>query len=131
MLSMPRLIIAMHAVTIVVLALGLSGVSVGLGACMPNFRETDPSKIAVGFGGTLNLVACLLLLIVVIVLMAVPIHVVYAVHPERRAGHSTSSRAGSGWRTAWAWVSAWWRQCCRCVSERCSSGTWSFEDEGL
>ena len=36
---------------------GLSGLSVGLGAIVPNFRETDPSKIAVGFGGTLNLVA--------------------------------------------------------------------------
>ena len=30
---------------------------------MPNFRETDPSKIAVGFGGTLNLVAGLLFLL--------------------------------------------------------------------
>ncbi len=32
---------------------------------MPNFRETDPSKIAVGFGGTLNLVAGLAYLLVV------------------------------------------------------------------
>ena len=68
------LIVGLHAVTVAVLALGLSGLSVGLGACMPNFRESDPSKIAVGFGGTLNLVACVLFLLVVISLMAAPWH---------------------------------------------------------
>src|SRR5207244_515628 len=66
--------IALHAVTVVVLAVGLSGLSVGLGACIPNFRENDPSKIAVGFGGTLNLVTGLLFLLMVIVLMAAPYH---------------------------------------------------------
>jgi ABC-2 type transport system permease protein len=59
---------------VAVLAAGLSGLSVGLGACMPNFRETDPSKIAVGFGGTLNLVAGLLYLLVILGLMVVPWH---------------------------------------------------------
>src|SRR4029077_17349658 len=43
--------IGLHLVTVVILAGGLAGLSVGLGAAMPNFRETDPSKIAVGFGG--------------------------------------------------------------------------------
>jgi ABC-2 type transport system permease protein len=57
-----------------VIALGLSGLSVGLGAWMPNFRESDPSKIAVGFGGTLNLVAGLFFLMLVIGLMAGPWH---------------------------------------------------------
>ena len=66
MLGMPWLIIGVHMLTIGLLALGFSGMSVGLGACMPNFRETDPSKIAVGFGGTVNLVVGLLLLAVVI-----------------------------------------------------------------
>ena len=64
--------------TVAVLALGLSGLSVGLGACMPNFRETDPSKIAVGFGGTLNLVAGLFFLILVIGAMAAPLHLLQA-----------------------------------------------------
>jgi ABC-2 type transport system permease protein len=67
-------VIALHAITVSVLAVGLSGLSVGLGACLPNFRESDPSKIAVGFGGTLNLVLGLLFLLVVIALMAVPYH---------------------------------------------------------
>jgi ABC-2 type transport system permease protein len=85
MLSMPWLILVLHACVIFLLALGLSGLSVGLGACLPNFRETDPSKIAVGFGGTLNLVAGLLLLVVVIVLMAVPAHLVYAASLHSKA----------------------------------------------
>ena len=63
MLGMSWEVVVMHAVTVAVLALGLSGLSVGLGAWMPNFRESDPSKIAVGFGGTLNLVAGLLFLL--------------------------------------------------------------------
>jgi ABC-2 type transport system permease protein len=66
----------------IVLALALSGMSVGLGACLPNFRESDPSKIAVGFGGTLNLVAGLLLLIVVVALMAGPWHLALAAGKE-------------------------------------------------
>jgi ABC-2 type transport system permease protein len=70
MLNMPWPMVVLHALTVAVLALGLSGLSVGLGAMLPNFQETDPSKIAVGFGGTLNLVAGLLFLAVVITLMA-------------------------------------------------------------
>lgn len=75
MLLMPLLTILLHLVTVVVLAAGLSGLSIGLGACMPNFRESDPSKIAAGFGGTLNLVAGLLYLLTVLGLIAAPWHV--------------------------------------------------------
>ncbi len=74
MLGMPLLVMGLHALTVAVLALGLSGLSVGLGAAMPNFQESDPSKIAVGFGGTLNLVAGLLYLVLVIGVMAGPWH---------------------------------------------------------
>jgi ABC-2 type transport system permease protein len=103
MLSMPWIILVLHASVILLLSLGLSGLSVGLGAYLPNFRETDPSKIAVGFGGTLNLVAGLLLLIVVIVLMALPIHVVYfhALEPARGGNLEVSLGMDSGpW---WLW----------------------------
>jgi ABC-2 type transport system permease protein len=83
MLDMPFFTLALHALTVGVLAVGLSGLSVGLGACMPTFQETDPSKIAAGFGGTLNLVAELMLLIGVIVLIALPWHAQVAlVKPE-------------------------------------------------
>ncbi|HYT95538.1 MAG TPA: hypothetical protein VEL76_42860, partial [Gemmataceae bacterium] len=83
MLALPWYVIVVHALTIAVLAFGFSGLSVGLGACMPNFRESDPSKIAVGFGGTLNLVAGLGLLIVVLGVMALPWHLVIATAGER------------------------------------------------
>ncbi len=85
MLEMPLQAVGLHLLTVVVLSAGLSGMSVGLGATMPNFRETDPSKIAVGFGGTLNLIACLLFLLVVLALMALPWHLQMAA-PESAAG---------------------------------------------
>jgi ABC-2 type transport system permease protein len=74
MLEMPPVAIGLHMLAVAVLAAGLSGLSVGLGACMPNFRETDPSKIAVGFGGTLNLVIGLGYLLLILALVAVPWH---------------------------------------------------------
>jgi ABC-2 type transport system permease protein len=87
MLGMPALMIGVHALTVAVLALGLSGLSVGLGAWIPNFRETDPSKIAVGFGGTLNLVISLLYLLTAIGLMAVPWHWEWFADPESGTGN--------------------------------------------
>ncbi len=74
LLGMPLATLAVHLPAVAVLAVGLSGLSVGIGACVPNFRETDPSKIAVGFGGTLNLIAGLMYLLVVIALVAGPYH---------------------------------------------------------
>src|SRR5207244_6390750 len=79
MLGMPWFALGVHMLTVAVLAVGLSGLSVGLGACMPTFQETDPSKIAAGFGGTLNLVAELAVVGGVIGLMALPWHVQVAV----------------------------------------------------
>lgn len=77
-LGMPWPILCLHALTVAVLSVGLSGLSVGLGACMPNFRETDPSKVAVGFGGTLSLIVGLLYLLLVIGFMALPYHILAA-----------------------------------------------------
>ncbi len=79
MLGMPPQIIIVHALAMGIVALGLSGLSVGFGALMPNFRETDPSKVAVGFGGTLNLVAGLLFLLVIIAAMALPFHLLLGI----------------------------------------------------
>jgi ABC-2 type transport system permease protein len=78
MLQMPLVITLLQALTVAVVSFGLSGLSVGLGACMPNFRESDPSKIAVGFGGTVNLIAGLLLLVLVIGAMVLPAHLLLA-----------------------------------------------------
>lgn len=79
MLGVYWIVLVLHVLTIAVLAVGLSGLSVGLSACLPNFRESDPSKIAVGFGDTLNLVAGLLFLGVTVALMAAPWHVYAAI----------------------------------------------------
>jgi ABC-2 type transport system permease protein len=91
LLGMEGTVMALHALTIMAVAVGLSGLSVGLGASTPNFRENDPSKIAVGFGGTLNLVSGLLLLLVVIGLMAVPYHL-YAALAQPEAPHDLAVR---------------------------------------
>src|SRR5207244_8516707 len=82
MLEMPPVAIGLHVLTVIVLAIGLSGLSVGLGAVMPNFRETDPSKIAVGFGGTMNLIAGLMYLLLVLGLMAGPYHLWTGLNPD-------------------------------------------------
>ena len=75
LLGLPWEGLLLHAVTVAVIAVGLSAINVGLGAYLPTFRETDPSKIVVGFGGTVNMVVGLGFLIAVIGSMVVPFHV--------------------------------------------------------
>jgi ABC-2 type transport system permease protein len=108
MLGMPPLAIGVHALTIAVLAVGLSGLSVGLGAWMPNFRESDPSKIAVGFGGTLNLIASLMFLVIVVGLMAGPYHL------QSIAGGSPTG--GTGVLNFWVPVGMFWGVVCGTVA---------------
>ena len=74
MLRVPALVVAVHQLTCLLLCLGLASIAVGFGAMMPNFRETSPSKIAAGFGGTLNLVLSALYIMVIVVLTALPCH---------------------------------------------------------
>lgn len=74
LMGMPAVAVGVHLLTALAVALGLSGLNVGLGAYIPNFRETDPSKIVSGFGGTVNMVAGLAFLLAVIGVMAVPLH---------------------------------------------------------
>jgi ABC-2 type transport system permease protein len=76
LIGLPPEGIVLHAAVMALVAAGLSGMNVGLGAYLPNFRETDPSKIVVGFGGTVNMVAGLGFLVIVIGTMAVPMHTV-------------------------------------------------------
>ncbi len=74
MLGVSPLITAMHQLLCVSLSVGLSGLAVGLGAKIPNFREPSPAKIAAGFGGTLNLILSTVLIVVVIVAAGLPTH---------------------------------------------------------
>jgi len=74
-LGVPLAVMILHAVTMLVICAGLSGLAVGIGALYPNLREDNPSKIVSGFGGTLNLVLSLLFVAATVILMAVPYHV--------------------------------------------------------
>jgi ABC-2 type transport system permease protein len=74
LISLPWEGLLLHAVVVAIIAVGLSAMNVGLGAYMPTFQETDPSKIVVGFAGTVNMVAGLGFLVAVIGLMVVPFH---------------------------------------------------------
>jgi ABC-2 type transport system permease protein len=78
MLRIDPWIAASHQLTCLLLCFGLSGIAVGLGAKMPSLREQSPSRIAAGFGGTLNLVLSALYIMVVVLLTAVPCHVYFA-----------------------------------------------------
>jgi len=89
-MGLPPLALGIHLLTALAVAVGLSGLNVGLGAYLPNFRETDPSKIVVGFGGTVNMVVGLMFLVCVVGLMAVPLHV-------SQLASRGSGAAVSGW----------------------------------
>ncbi|HZE97846.1 MAG TPA: hypothetical protein VE981_12535 [Planctomycetota bacterium] len=72
MLRTPATLAILHAVSLFGICLGLSGLSVGLGAIYPNFTEDNPSKIVSGFGGTLNLVTSLVFVLAVLAAQAIP-----------------------------------------------------------
>ncbi|QDV74595.1 putative ABC transporter permease subunit [Botrimarina mediterranea] len=74
MLHVSALVVGVHQLTTVLLCVGLAALAVGLGAMMPNFHESSPSKIAAGFGGTLNLVLSAVYIILIVSLTALPCH---------------------------------------------------------
>jgi ABC-2 type transport system permease protein len=93
LLQVPLVVGMDHLFTLVVLCVGLSGMAVGLGAWIPNVREQSPSKIAAGIGGTLTLVLSSMYIVSVVILAAVPCHLVVAageLGPSFLSGSSTS-----------------------------------------
>jgi ABC-2 type transport system permease protein len=64
----------LHLYTVFLISFGLAGISVGAGAMWPNFRETVPSKIISGLGGTLNLIISVFFVLLVIFVLAIPCH---------------------------------------------------------
>ena len=74
LLDVSILVMLVHQFISVLLCMGLSGMAVGLGAIMPDFREQSPSKIAAGFGGTLNLVLSAIYILLVVLMTALPCH---------------------------------------------------------
>ena len=78
MLDVGLTMMAVHVMMVAILCLGLSGISVGLGARLPNLREEDPSKIASGFGGTLNLLVSLVFIVLVVAALAFPSQIYFS-----------------------------------------------------
>jgi len=74
MLGVHGVIVLSHQFTCALLSVGLSGIAVGLGAKLPDFREQSPSRIAAGFGGTLNLVVSALFIAIIVAATALPCH---------------------------------------------------------
>lgn len=72
MLNLPWSKVGFFAVAIALMSASLSGLSVGLGALFPNFKEDNPSKIVSGFGGTLCLVVSFLYISLFVALVALP-----------------------------------------------------------
>lgn len=58
--------------TMVLMSLGLSSLSIGIGAIVPDFKEDNPARIANGIGGTLNVLLSLAYIFVSILAMAIP-----------------------------------------------------------
>jgi ABC-2 type transport system permease protein len=74
MLHVSPLVLTVHLLACLLFCSGLSGIAVGLGAKMPNLRDDSPSRIAAGFGGTLNLILSTAYVAAVVGLTAVPCH---------------------------------------------------------
>ena len=66
MILAPWDMILATAFLMVLLCLGLTGISVGIGALYPQFHEDNPSKITSGFGGTLTLILSLIYVVTLI-----------------------------------------------------------------
>jgi ABC-2 type transport system permease protein len=88
------LIALVHQIVCWTLCIGLSAVAVGLGARLPNLREPSPSKIAAGFGGTLNLVISAIFIVVVVVSTAIPSYFFL----QRRQGMVDPTSVEGFWR---------------------------------
>ena len=72
MLKFPWPRVVYFAGAIGLMSAALSGLSVGLGALFPNFKEDNPSKIVSSFGGTLCLVISFVYNTVFVSLLALP-----------------------------------------------------------
>jgi ABC-2 type transport system permease protein len=61
-------ILWLSVTTVLLVSLGLSSLSIGLGAMTPNFKEDNPARIANGLGGTINVVLSLIYIGLVVAL---------------------------------------------------------------
>lgn len=69
-LSLPRVWQALDLIACISVCIGLSGLSIGMGARFPLMGQRNPARIASSFGGTLNLAASMLFVTVEMVAVA-------------------------------------------------------------
>ncbi len=103
MLGLGWQLVLQHEFCCLLLCLGLSGIAVGLGARMPELRESSPAKISSGFGGTLCLVISSLFIMIVVVVAALPNHLFLlarALGPTVIAPDGFLAWAGGPWGAA-------------------------------
>ncbi|MFV2065532.1 MAG: hypothetical protein ACC645_01030 [Pirellulales bacterium] len=75
MLQLSAVATALQLLLVPVLSCGVSGIAVGLGARFADPTETDPSKIAAGVGGTINLIVSLVFIVCALGTIALPSHI--------------------------------------------------------
>ncbi|MEM8680851.1 MAG: hypothetical protein AAGF97_15995 [Planctomycetota bacterium] len=73
----------LHQFSCALLCAGLCALAIGLGARLPNLRETSPAKIAAGFGGTLTLVLSVVFIFCMVMATAVPSWFWMRAHPNQ------------------------------------------------
>jgi ABC-2 type transport system permease protein len=94
MLRVSPLVLLVHVLACVMFCAGLSGIAVGLGAKMPNLRDDSPSRIAAGFGGTLNLILSTAYVAAIVAMTAVPCHFYLAADSLNAVGRLPHERLG-------------------------------------
>lgn len=73
LLEVDRLMMVLSTVTVLVMALGISGLSVGIGAAFPRFKYENIAQIPTGFGGVLFMMLSMLLCVAIVLVEAVPV----------------------------------------------------------
>ncbi|RMF86392.1 MAG: hypothetical protein D6741_21990, partial [Planctomycetota bacterium] len=104
MLGVDTTVFLSHQLCAVLMSLGLSAIAVGLGARFPNFREESPSRIAAGFGGTLNLVVSTFYNVVILLTAALPIHLEFLSRSTSTLPVLGFKVAISDWIVLWSWL---------------------------
>ena len=111
MLRVSTPILLGHQVVCLLLCLGLSGIAVGLGARLPNLKESSPARIAAGFGGTLNLVLSTIYIVLLLVFGSIPSHIHQLAHDASSSGGFSRllsqgfwASIGSGWAVGIGWI---------------------------
>jgi len=101
MLGVSPMIVWIHMLACVLLCSGLSGIAVGLGAKMPDLRDDSPSRIAAGFGGTLNLVLSAAFIVILVLMMTVPCHFyLLSMQQEGQPGMTLNEATQRNWLMA-------------------------------